>query len=46
MSYVMEFLREIYKEEFMDLSVKGQHGDQDIMKNCIVCMMRLTGNNS
>jgi hypothetical protein len=19
-----------------------QHGDQDIMKNCIVCMMRLT----
>ena len=21
---------------------EGQHGDQDIMKNCIVCMMRLT----
>jgi hypothetical protein len=25
----------------MDLYVKGQHGDQDIMKSCIVCMMRL-----
>jgi hypothetical protein len=24
----------------MDLSVKGQHGDQDIMKSCIVSMMR------
>jgi hypothetical protein len=23
-------------------SVKRQHGEQDIMKNCIVCMMRLT----
>jgi hypothetical protein len=21
---------------------EGQYGDQDIMKNCIVCMMRLT----
>jgi hypothetical protein len=26
----------------MDLSVKGQYGDQDIMKSCIICMMRLT----
>jgi hypothetical protein len=26
----------------LDLSVKGQRGDQDITKNCIVCMMRLT----
>jgi len=26
----------------MDRSVKRQHGDQDIMKNCIICMMRLT----
>jgi len=32
-----KILRRIY-----GLSVKGQHGDQDIMKNCIVCMMRLT----
>ena len=42
MSYVLEFLREKYEEESMELSVKGQHGDQDIMKNCIVCMMRQT----
>jgi hypothetical protein len=27
--------------KFMDLSVKGQHGDQDIMESCIVCMIRL-----
>jgi hypothetical protein len=33
------FERKIY--EFMDLSVKGQHGDQDIMKSCIICIMRL-----
>jgi len=26
----------------MDLSVKRQYGDLDIMKNCIVCMTRLT----
>jgi hypothetical protein len=25
----------------MDLSVKGQHGDKDITKSCIVCMMKL-----
>jgi hypothetical protein len=24
----------------MDLCVKGQHRDQDIMKICTVCMMR------
>jgi hypothetical protein len=24
----------------MDLSVKGQPGDKDIMKSCIICMMR------
>jgi hypothetical protein len=24
----------------MDHSVKGQHGDQDIMKSCVVSMMR------
>jgi hypothetical protein len=24
----------------MNLSVKGQHGDQDIMTSCIVSMMR------
>jgi len=42
MSYVLEFLREKYKEESMDLSVKGQYGDQDTIKKCIVCIMRLT----
>jgi len=42
MSYVLEFLREKYYEESMDVSVKGQYGDLDIMKNCIVCLMRLT----
>jgi hypothetical protein len=42
MSYILEFLREKYEEESMDLSVKGQYGDLDIMKNCIVFMMRLT----
>jgi hypothetical protein len=25
----------------MDLSVKGQHGDQDMMKNYTICMVRL-----
>jgi hypothetical protein len=36
------FERKTKKEESIDLSVKGQHGDQDIMKNCIICMMGLT----
>jgi hypothetical protein len=29
-------LREKYYKESMNLSVKGQNGDQDIMKNCII----------
>ena len=35
------FERKILRRS-MGLAVKGQYGDQDIMKSCIICMMRLT----
>jgi len=40
-TWVLSKADELILRRTMDLSVKGQHGDQDIMKNSIVCAMRL-----